>query len=123
MNEPFRPPPRAAHRFVPTLTEVVLPRPVVAPTPSQPLTRELLEDITDAALLRAETLLNQKLPEALAVVLHEQALDLSERLRREIRIVVRQSVTETLTEMLPEARVMQKKVQTGEEGPDGGAGA
>ena len=122
MNDPLSPALWPAHRFVPTLTEVVLPHPVATPTPSQPITRELLEDLTDAALLRAETLLNHKLPEALAVVLHEQALALSEQLRQEIRMVVRQSVAETLAEMLPDARVMQQNRPTGEMWTEGRAG-
>ncbi len=108
MNEPVRPPSRVAHRFVPTLTEVVRPHPVPAPE-APALTQEFLEVIVDAALQRAEASLSQQLPEVLSVVLHEQALALSERLRREIRTVVRQSVAQALAEMLPDARVLRKK--------------
>ena len=48
--------------------------------------------------------LTQKLPELLAVMLHEQALAVSERLRREIRTVVRESVTAALGEKLSVGR-------------------
>jgi hypothetical protein len=93
--------------FVPTLTEVVLPDPPVSPVEPpaarQPaITEELLADIVDAALRRSEAALNQRLPEALAVILHEQALAMSEHLRREIRAVVKECVSATLTDMLPD---------------------
>ena len=42
--------------------------------------------------------MTEKLPELLAVVLHEHALAVSERLRREIKVVVRESVTTAVTE-------------------------
>ena len=103
------PPARPVHRFVPTLTEVVLPTPAAfaASEPSQPaslITPEILEEITDASIRRAEVVLTQKLPELLAVMLHEQALAVSERLRREIRTVVRESVTVALGEKLSVGR-------------------
>ena len=93
--------------FVPTLTEVVLPDPPASPieppaAPQPAITEELLADIVDAALRRSEAALNQRLPEALAVILHEQALAMSEHLRREIRTVVKECVTATLADRLPE---------------------
>ena len=95
--------PPAAHRFVPTLTEVVHPDAAsnaMAPAspPSQVVSPEILEQIVDASILRAESALTEKLPELLAVVLHEHALAVSERLRREIKVVVRESVTTAVTE-------------------------
>lgn len=104
MTEPGGAPPRPVHRFVPTLTEVVLPPPAMdVPEPS-PITPEVLEGIVDAALKRVEAGLTQKLPELLAVLLHEQALALSERLRREVRSTVRESVEATVAEVIPELR-------------------
>ena len=120
MNEPLRPPPRAAHRFVPTLTEVVLPHPAMAAPAADPITPEQLETITDAALRRAEASLTQKLPEVLAALLHEQALALSERMRREISATVRQAVTETLAERLPDGRGMRKSGEMGKDRPGTG---
>lgn len=101
--------PPAAHRFVPTLTEVVLPdaatgptAPAPPPAPAassvSPVSQALLEQIVDASIQRAETALTQKLPELLAVVLHEHALAVSERLRREIKVVVRETVTAVVDE-------------------------
>lgn len=100
MADPGRIPPPAAHRFVPTLTEVVLPEAMAAPvvpagptvSPAPPVSPEVLEQIVDAAIQRADAVLTQKLPELLAVVLHEHALAVSERLRREIKASVRESV-------------------------------
>jgi hypothetical protein len=60
---------------------------------------EMLEQIVDASIQRAEAALTQKLPELLSVVLHEQALAVSERLRREIKASVRESVTVALAEV------------------------
>ena len=98
--------PPAAHRFVPTLTEVVLPDavsvavPPASPSapPVSPVSQEMLEQVVDASIRRAEAALTQKLPELLAVVLHEHALAVSERLRREIKAVVRESVTAAVAE-------------------------
>lgn len=113
MADPGRIPPPAAHRFVPTLTEVVLPEAMAAPvvpagptvSPAPPVSPVVLEQIVDAAIQRADAVLTQKLPELLAVVLHEHALAVSERLRREIKASVRESI---LTEMAaaPRARAL-----------------
>jgi hypothetical protein len=87
--------PKPTHRFVPTLTEVVQPPPAMHAPEPLPITPEVLEGIVDAALKRVEAGLTQKLPELMAVLLHEQALAISERLRREIRSTVRESVQAT----------------------------
>ena len=121
MNEPFRPSPPAAHRFVPTLTEVVLPYPEMAAPPATSITPELLEEITDMALRRAEASLTQKLPEVLAALLHEQALAISERLRRETSATVRQAVTEALAEMLPDEYGVRNIGDIGKDRFDSGA--
>ena len=63
-----------------------------------------MEGIVDAALKRVEAGLTQKLPELMAVLLHEQALAISERLRREIRSTVRESVQASLAQAIPELR-------------------
>lgn len=100
MADANRSPPPGVHRFVPTLTEVVQPEhPPPAPLPAAaPITKEMLEEIVDASIRRAEAALSQRLPELLAVVLHEHALAVSERLRREIKASVRESVTAALDE-------------------------
>ncbi len=103
MADSGRMPPPAAHRFVPTLTEVVQPDAastamVPASRPAPSVSPEVLEQIVDASIRRAEAALTQKLPELLAVVLHEHALAVSERLRREIKAVVRESVTAAVGE-------------------------
>ena len=103
MADSVRIPPSAAHRFVPTLTEVVQPDAVVvsvAPVapPAPPVTAEMLDQIVDTSIQRAEAALTQKLPELLAVLLHEHALAVSERLRREIKASVRESVTAAVAE-------------------------
>jgi hypothetical protein len=65
--------PKPTHRFVPTLTEVVQPPPGMHAPEPLPITPEVLEGIVDAALKRVEAGLTQKLPELMAVLLHEQA--------------------------------------------------
>lgn len=100
MADPGRIPSPAAHRFVPTLTEVVLPEAMAASvvpaestvTTAPSVSPEVVEQIVDAAIRRADVVLTQKLPELLAVVLHEHALAVSERLRREIKASVREAV-------------------------------
>jgi hypothetical protein len=107
MVDSGRIPPPAARRFVPTLTEVVvLPEqsaPAVSPSPdtASPITMEMLEQIVDASVQRAEAALTQKLPEILSVILYEHALAVSERLRREIKATVRESVTAALADAVP----------------------
>lgn len=104
-DESFRPVPRSPHRFVPTLTEVVPQCAFNSPSNAPEMTQERLEEIVDHAFRRAEDALLQRVPEVLAVMLHEQALAVSERLRGEIKSAVRQSVASTLSEMLPGLRV------------------
>jgi len=83
---------------------VVQPPPAMHVPEPLPITPEVLEGIVDAALKRVEAGLTQKLPELMAVLLHEQALAISERLRREIRSTVRESVQATLAQAIPELR-------------------
>lgn len=89
-----------AHRFVPTLTEVVpqgdFSQPESATVPS--LSREEFERLVDQMLRRAEKALGEHLPESLSILLHEQALAITEMLRREIQVTVRKVVLETLAE-------------------------
>lgn len=114
MTDFTRPPAGVAHRFVPTLTEVVHPGqsmalPAASPAPVVPvMSQELLEEIVDEAIRRAENQLTQKLPELLTIILHEQALAVSERLRREIKTAVRQAVTAALSERMQDLRVVRK---------------
>ena len=69
------------HRFVPTLTEVVQPPPAMHVPEPLPITPEVLERIR-------EPLFTTK----------------SERLRREIRSTVRESVQASLAQAIPELR-------------------
>ncbi len=82
--------------------------------------RELLEDIVDQAIRRTEESLSQRLPEVLAVMLHEQALAVSESVRREIKATVRQSVAAVLAERLPNLRIQQPNDDASTTSPNGG---
>ena len=110
MTEDFRPPPpRSPHRYVPTLTEVVQ-HPATG-TPVE-ITQEVFQHIVDQAFIRTEDALTQRLPEVLAVMLHEQALAMSERRRSDIRVAVRQAVIATLAEVLPDLHIQADSDRT-----------
>ena len=102
------PPPWIAHRFVPTLTEVVQHHQLVPPSADPDTMRESLEEFIEGAIRRAETSLSRQLPDMLEVILQEHALALSDRFRDEIRAVVRQTVTDAIREKLPELKLASR---------------
>ena len=105
MAESGAPPPWIAHRFVPTLTEVVHHHQSVPPPADSESMRESLEEFIEGAIRRAETSLSRQLPDMLEVILQEHALALSDRFRDEIRATVRQTVADAIREKLPELRL------------------
>lgn len=113
MAESGAPPPWIAHRFVPTLTEVVQHVPLAPPSAEADTMRESLEEFIEVAIRRAETSLSRQLPDMLEVILQEHALALSDRFRDEIRAVVRHTVSDAIREKLPELKLASRS--------DGGA--
>jgi len=101
----------AARRFVPTLTEVMVPGGATAPTPAvpqptvpappvaapPPLAATEPLDI-DALLRRLGPELDREISEAIARVLHEQLLGLNTRVRQAVAEVVRDAVARALRE-------------------------
>lgn len=95
--------PRQPPRFVPTLTEVVLPTALtVAPaTPPGLITSEALEDqIIHRVMQRIDLSLERRLREAVAAMVLQQTQSLVPRLREEIEFVVRQSVSDAVADEL-----------------------
>ena len=94
--------PRTPPRFVPTLTEVVVPdAPDAAPSAGGPAMPELLqEQIIHRVMQRVDLSLERRLREAVATLVLEQTRDLGPLLRQEIEAVVRQSVSEAVAQEL-----------------------
>lgn len=86
-------------RFVPTLTEVVRPMPSSAPasgkaaTPAA-LSAELEEQMVQRVLQRVDLMLERRLREAVGQLILEHTQTLVPRLREEIELAVRQSVSQ-----------------------------
>ncbi len=94
MNAPRTPP-----RFVPTLTEVVqTPQTVAAPGPD--LMAQIEEQIIHRVMQRVDLSLERRLREAVATLVLEQTRSLGPLLREEIESVVRQSVSEAVSQEL-----------------------
>ncbi len=105
--------PRIPPRFVPTLTEVVQAKapedsaPVLA-QPAQVLTQALLADVAGTleeqiihrVMQRVDLSLERRLRESVATLVLEQTRSLGPLLREEIESVVRQSVSEAVSEEL-----------------------
>jgi hypothetical protein len=111
-HEPPKPPPR----FVPTLTDVVrdgapplalarqpAPAPAAMPMPRMPsasakapslvqLSSDVEEQLIHRVMQRVDVVLDQRLREAIATVVHEQTRSLLPRLREEVESVVRDAV-------------------------------
>jgi hypothetical protein len=98
---------RVPPRFVPTLTEVVTPSHSGAAPIGREMSESQLEQVVAAAIQRAEIGLTQRLPELVAVLLHEHALAMTDRLQRDIRSVVQQSVKAALLSELGIGERMQ----------------
>lgn len=101
-------------RFVPTLTEVVHPTSVSilrdATAPAAPLTsshppslHQLEDQVLHRVMQRVDLVLEHRLREAVSqlILTHTQAL--GPRLREEIELVVRQSVSQAIALELPSA--------------------
>ncbi|MCY1168308.1 MAG: hypothetical protein V4455_00450 [Pseudomonadota bacterium] len=92
-------------RFVPTLTEVVQPGQVpgfLAPEAPKPASMSLLEDqVVHRVMQRVDLVLERRLREAVGqlILTHTQAL--GPRLREEIELVVRESVSQAVAQELP----------------------
>ncbi len=104
-------PPSSPPRFVPTLTDVVhepeaLPSDApaaltpVVPAPVVPEGTE--EAIVHRVMQRVDMALDQRLREAIALVVQEQTRSLLPRLREEVESVLRQTVYEAVAEELAE---------------------
>lgn len=93
--------PRKPPRFVPTLTEVVVPGgaatsapgAVAAPTPPEPV-REPVD--VDAVMRQLAPELDRRISEAIARVMHEQMLGVHARLERAVTDAAREAVMATL---------------------------
>ena len=92
---------RTPPRFVPTLTEVVVPVEPAPITVAQPeFTAEMQEQLVHRVLQRVDLVLNQRLREALSdlVVSHTQSIE--PLLRQEIELVVRDAVSAAVAQEL-----------------------
>ena len=89
-------------RFVPTLTDVVsamngVPAPVVRQSEAQ-----TEDQIVQRIMQRVDLVLELRLGEALGQVILAHAQTLAPRLREEIELVVRESVSQTVAQERPE---------------------
>jgi len=109
MHSPSRMPPK----FVPTLTEVVSPQHGEATTTrptsrvdalgaagAAALPRDIEEDVVHRIMQRVDMVLDQRLREAIVLVIQEQTRSIVPRLREEVETVVRHSVCEAMAEEL-----------------------
>jgi hypothetical protein len=106
MNRSSTPP-----RYVPTLTEVVLPgRSDAAPSPAPPQFSQdayaqpdarLEEQIVQRVMQRVDLVLERRLREALGQLILSHTQSLGPRLREEIELVVRESVSQAVAQELP----------------------
>ncbi len=100
MNSPFSPP-----KFVPTLTDVVQPTGygVERPLPHgvQYDAVDLEDQIVHRVMQRVDLVLERRLREAVAQVILSHTQSLGPRLREEIELVVRESVSQAVAQELP----------------------
>ena len=109
MNEGFRPsrttPARAVPRNVPMLTEVVGQQRVTTSAPQQRSTAAQtaqtahVKQVAQAVLAQIEPVLEQRISEAIARVLHEQMLGLNARVCRAVASEVLDAVAAALERM------------------------
>lgn len=91
-------------RFVPTLTEVVSPGlPLdLSPDAAKPESINQLEDqIVHRVMQRVDLVLERRLREAVGQVILTHTQALGPRLREEIELVVRESVSQAVAQELP----------------------
>jgi hypothetical protein len=98
MSSPSVPP-----RFVPTLTDVVHEgelRDALAPPAAQPALGQMEEQLVRRVMQRVDLVLERRLREAVGrlILAHTQAL--GPRLREEIELVVRESVSQAVAQEL-----------------------
>ena len=98
-------------RFVPTLTDVVyLAEHVIEPPPNKPDSEfshnafQLEDQIVHRVMQRVDLVLERRLREAVAQVILSQTQTLAPRLREEIELVVRESVSQAVAQELPQRR-------------------
>ncbi|MBU6502082.1 MAG: hypothetical protein KGQ35_04375 [Burkholderiales bacterium] len=101
---------RIPPRYVPTLTEIVLPaqEPAtewmdMAPleeTPEPESFSSMQEQVIHRVMQRVDALVEQRLHEAIATVVQQHTQALEPQLREEIELVIRQSVSEAVAEEL-----------------------
>jgi hypothetical protein len=92
-------------RFVPTLTEVVQPGSMAAAVPDAPgpsSFTQLEDQMVHRVMQRVDLVLERRLREAVGqlILTHTQAL--GPRLREEIELVVRESVSQAVAQELPQ---------------------
>ncbi len=95
---------RTPPRFVPTLTEVVVPveAPVAAPAQFE-FSQEMQEQLVHRVMQRVDLILNRRLQEALSDLVNAHTQSLEPLLRQEIELVVRDAVSSAVAqELLPE---------------------
>ncbi len=90
-------------RFVPTLTEVVLPTPAAAPVGALPAApgvpfADLEEQLVQRVLQRVDLMLERRLRESVGQLILEHTQSLAPRLREEIEQVVRDSVSQAFAQ-------------------------
>lgn len=100
-------------RFVPTLTEVVYPpapvsalveaREPIADAPPNPevLLRQFEDQLLHRVMQRVDLVLEQRLREAVSQIILTHTQALGPRLREEIELVVRESVSQAIAQELP----------------------
>lgn len=92
-------------RFVPTLTDVVqqldASSPQVVTSDDQHDAARLEDQIVHRVMQRVDLVLERRLREAVAQVILSQTQALGPRLREEIELVVRESVTQAVAQELP----------------------
>lgn len=114
-------PPKTPPRFVPTLTDVVqepgrlapvLPNAVQVPVEPEPAVMGLAaglppgieELVVHRVMQRVDVVLDQRLREAIALVVQEQTRSMVPRLREEVESVVRHAVYEAVADELAAER-------------------
>ena len=91
-------------RFVPTLTEVVppgLPPDLLPDAPKPPSFNQLEDQIVHRVMQRVDLVLERRLREAVGQVILTHTQALGPRLREEIELVVRESVSQAVAQELP----------------------
>jgi len=95
-------------RFVPTLTDVVHPVDYFSPKPTEGAVRhdavQLEDQIIHRVMQRVDLVLERRLREAVAQVILSHTQALGPRLREEIELVVRESVSQAVAQELPLGR-------------------